>query len=194
MPFSSLKAAITWSRSGRRQRIGPTGLDAQIVFTPSQNRRLPRHRDVPGWGRHREFTLRITEDDLELVFSGSSSHGDWYYTTNKQQMGPVSKDELKHLASKVFSSPATWSGRKGWRVVGPARRGFFEDREAPVPSAPARKPARRTEDEDEEDVRAAGPAPAGPMTTMIRTTTDDGRHGAAAAPKEGGMPVGAKVD
>ena len=38
---------------------------------------------------------------------------DWYYTTNKQQMGPVSRDELSQLANQGLLKPTdlVWQDR-----------------------------------------------------------------------------------
>ena len=48
--------------------------------------------------------------------------GEWYYTTNNQQMGPVSWDELRQLASTGLLHPTDVVGKKAWRT-GSRQRG-----------------------------------------------------------------------
>jgi hypothetical protein len=84
---------------------------------------------------------------------------DWYYTTNKQQMGPVSWDELRELASSGLLKPAdmVWSdGMPEW-VKASRQDGLFTGGEAVTAKAerepPPRRRSRRREDDDEDDDR-----------------------------------------
>ena len=45
---------------------------------------------------------------------------EWYYTTNKQQMGPVSWDELRQLATQGLLKPndLVWTEGMGWNRGG----------------------------------------------------------------------------
>jgi hypothetical protein len=94
---------------------------------------------------------------------------EWYYTTNKQQMGPVSWKELRELADVGILKPhdMVWAdGMEEW-VKAINQNGLFAEADAvtPVAASPKRKagfteakppPGRRTrkrveEDEDNED-------------------------------------------
>src|SRR5947208_1159100 len=100
---------------------------------------------------------------------------EWFYTTNKQQMGPVSWTELRELAEVGILKPhdMVWSdGMDEW-VKAINQQGLFADGDAggAVSAGKSSKkssyseakppPGRRTrrteedEDEDEEDERAA---------------------------------------
>ncbi len=98
---------------------------------------------------------------------------EWYYTTNKQQMGPVSWDELRELAEVGILKPhdMVWSdGMDEW-VKAINQSGLFADGdEAGVTASPKGKkrssysepkppPGRRTrkldDEEDEEDEKEA---------------------------------------
>jgi GYF domain 2 len=99
---------------------------------------------------------------------------EWYYTTNKQQMGPVSWDELRELAEVGILKPhdMVWSeGMDEW-VKAINQSGLFADGdEAGVTASPTGKkkssyseskppPGRRTrkiddDEEDEEDEKEA---------------------------------------
>jgi hypothetical protein len=90
---------------------------------------------------------------------------EWYYTTNQQQMGPVSWDELRELADVGILKPhdMVWSdGMDEW-VKAINQNGLFAESDAAAASAPTKKakfkagkppPGRRTfkRDEDEDDV------------------------------------------
>ncbi len=90
---------------------------------------------------------------------------EWYYTTNKQQMGPVSWDELRHLAAKSLLKPddLVWTeGMAEW-VKAVRQQGLFQDSAAPAESvktaradtaeAPLRKSsARRRIDEELDEI------------------------------------------
>jgi hypothetical protein len=59
---------------------------------------------------------------------------EWFYTTNKQQMGPVSWDELQQLASSGLLKPSdlVWSeGMAEW-VKAVRQNGLFPDSAAPT--------------------------------------------------------------
>src|SRR5262245_9511427 len=86
---------------------------------------------------------------------------EWYYTTNKQQMGPVSWDELRELADVGILKPhdMVWSeGMDEW-VKAINQSGLFSNEEGGGKPATAKKkpskppPGRRNRknDEDEED-------------------------------------------
>lgn len=96
---------------------------------------------------------------------------EWYYTTNKQQMGPVTWDELRELAEGGILKPhdMVWSeGMAEW-VKAINQAGLFADADEAVTAAPTGKkrssyaepkppPGRRTrrreeDEEDEEDER-----------------------------------------
>jgi hypothetical protein len=64
---------------------------------------------------------------------------EWYYTTNKQQMGPVSWEELCQLASKALLKPddLVWTeGMPEW-VKAVRQQGLFQDSAAPAASVTA---------------------------------------------------------
>lgn len=92
---------------------------------------------------------------------------EWYYTTNKEQMGPVSWDELRELAEAgiLKAHDMVWAeGMAEW-VKAIHQRGLFADEGIEDASAKKKSKAqpppgrrRRAEDEeenDEEDERAA---------------------------------------
>ena len=86
--------------------------------------------------------------------------GQWYYTTNKQQMGPVTWDELRQLANSGLIKPGdlVWTeGMTEW-VKASRQSGLFADDAAPATSyredskpPPARRTEKRRGREDEED-------------------------------------------
>src|ERR1051326_7357327 len=87
---------------------------------------------------------------------------EWYYTTNKQQMGPVSWDELRELANGGILKPhdLIWTeGMEEW-VKAIKQNGLFaEESGEPAPAAKrsgyteAKPPPgrRRRYDDDEDD-------------------------------------------
>jgi hypothetical protein len=88
---------------------------------------------------------------------------EWFYTTNKQQMGPVSWDELRELANVGILKPhdMVWAdGMDEW-VKAINQGGLFSDEEGGGPPTkktkfkPGKPPpgrrARKRVDEDEED-------------------------------------------
>jgi GYF domain 2 len=92
---------------------------------------------------------------------------EWYYTTNKQQMGPVSWDELRELAEGGILKPhdMVWcDGMDEW-VKAINQKGLFADGEDAVTASPKSKKrssysepkpppgrrSRKTEEEDDED-------------------------------------------
>jgi hypothetical protein len=93
---------------------------------------------------------------------------EWYYTTNKQQMGPVSWNELRELVESGIVKPhdMVWTeGMDEW-VKAIQQQGLFDDEaisEAPTKKKSKSKPppGRRKsstdeeEDDDEEDEREA---------------------------------------
>lgn len=107
---------------------------------------------------------------------------DWYYTTNKQQMGPVSWDELRHLADRGLLKPhdMVWTeGMAEW-VKAIRQDGLFAEGGAAAPPAaeappPPRRRARRYDDEDEEE------------------DEDDRPRRRKKAAASGGMAVGLKI-
>jgi hypothetical protein len=66
--------------------------------------------------------------------------GEWFFTVNGQQKGPVSREELGHLAKAGAIHPRTdvvWTqGMEKWRAAGEID-GLFERRKADEPVAPA---------------------------------------------------------
>ena len=88
---------------------------------------------------------------------------EWYYTTNKQQMGPVSWEELCQLATKHLLKPddLVWTeGMAEW-VKAIRQQGLFQASAAPAtavisqraetPEAPPRKSSARQRIDDELD-------------------------------------------
>ena len=88
---------------------------------------------------------------------------EWYYTTNKQQMGPVSWEELCQLASKALLKPddLVWTeGMPEW-VKAVRQQGLFQDSAAPAtsvttpraetPEAPPRTSSARQRIDEELD-------------------------------------------
>jgi hypothetical protein len=86
---------------------------------------------------------------------------EWFYTTNKQQMGPVSWDELRQLASSGLLKPndLVWSeGMAEW-VKAVRQNGLFPDvppasaltAEADAPPPPPRRSATRKRIDEELD-------------------------------------------
>lgn len=91
---------------------------------------------------------------------------EWYYTTNKQQMGPVSWDELRQLASKDLLKPddLVWTDGMAEWVKAVRQQGLFQENSAPATgvtaerrelseAAPPRKSsARRRIDEELDEI------------------------------------------
>jgi hypothetical protein len=88
---------------------------------------------------------------------------EWYYTTNKQQMGPVSWDELRQLAGAGLLKPSdlVWTdGMSEWvkavrqndlfAAEGPASKGVTAPR-SEVDAPPPRRSATRRRIDDEMD-------------------------------------------
>src|ERR1019366_6235442 len=85
---------------------------------------------------------------------------EWFYTTNKQQMGPVSWMELHELAQVGILKPRdlVWSeGMDEW-IQASAKKGLFADGEASARQSsyaeakpPGRRIRRQQEDEDDDD-------------------------------------------
>src|SRR5262245_57323889 len=107
--------------------------------------------------------------------------GEWYYTTNNQQMGPISWDELLQLASTGLLHPTDMVWKEGmadW-VKADRKDGLFAEQTAP---------RRGGGDERYEEDR---PRP------RSRTSQDDDdyddRPRRRRRPVSTGMPLGAKV-
>lgn len=88
---------------------------------------------------------------------------EWYYTSNKQQMGPVSWEELQQLATSGLLKPQdlVWTDGMGDWVKASKQAGLFGESE-PVPSGkrsrrdedrPRRSRRYDDDDDDEEDER-----------------------------------------
>src|SRR5262245_42960063 len=88
---------------------------------------------------------------------------EWFYTTNKQQMGPVTWNELRELADGGILKPSdlVWTeGMAEW-VKAINQSGLFADGDEARPQAkkaayteakpPPGRRSKRTEEEDEED-------------------------------------------
>jgi hypothetical protein len=98
--------------------------------------------------------------------------GEWYYTTNRQRMGPVSWDELRQLATKELLKPddLIWTeGMTEW-VKAVRQQGLFAQgaptaaaisaAAADYPPAPPKPSARqRMDDELDEGERRRRPRP-----------------------------------
>jgi hypothetical protein len=88
----------------------------------------------------------------------------WYYTANRQQMGPVSFEELQQLATRGLLKPSdlVWTdGMSEW-VKASLQKGLFAEIEAAPPKAKRarsdddeepRRRRRRDEDDDDESPR-----------------------------------------
>jgi hypothetical protein len=65
---------------------------------------------------------------------------EWYYTTNKQQMGPVSWEELRQLAGKALLKPEdlVWTEGMGEWTKAARQQGLFQ--ETPAPAEAVRAP------------------------------------------------------
>jgi hypothetical protein len=118
---------------------------------------------------------------------------DWYYTTNKQQMGPVSRDELSQLANQGLLKPTdlVWKdGMRDW--VRASAQGLFAEGAggAAVPDAPMRS-ARLLEDEDDRPRRQAPRRAEEDLDDEADDLEEPRRR--RARRQEGGMPVGVKV-
>src|SRR6266498_2716786 len=92
---------------------------------------------------------------------------EWYYTTNKQQMGPVSWNELRELAEVGILKPhdMVWcDGMDEWvkainqsglfadsgadeAIAAPSKKSRFTEAKPP----PGRRTRKRDDDEDDED-------------------------------------------
>lgn len=84
--------------------------------------------------------------------------GEWYYTTNNQQMGPVSWDELRQLASTGLLHPTDMVWKEGMADWVKATRtdGLFSERAAPrraevEEDQPRRRSRERDRDRDYDD-------------------------------------------
>jgi GYF domain 2 len=109
---------------------------------------------------------------------GVSAMAEWYYTTNNQQMGPISWDELRQLASTGLLHPTDMVWKEGMVDWAKADRtdGLFSERAAP----------RREERYDEDRPR--------PRSRDSRDDDDyDDRPRRRRRPAASGMPLGAKV-
>ena len=117
--------------------------------------------------------------------------GEWFYTTNKQQMGPVSFEELKELATRGMLRPGDLVWRDGMRDwMKASTQGLFDD-QSPAASAAASgvlagrsgaKPARWDTDEDRPR-RASRPS----------EDDEDQDRPRRRRFRDEGMPVGVKV-
>ncbi|GEM_PF-4769329 len=77
---------------------------------------------------------------------------EWYYTTNNQQMGPVSWDELRQLASTGLLHPNDMVWKEGmvdWLKANKTD-GLFSERSAPRRDDPDDRPRRRRERADDD--------------------------------------------
>jgi hypothetical protein len=102
---------------------------------------------------------------------------EWYYTTNNQQMGPVSWDELRQLASTGLLQPGDMVWKEGmvdW-IKASRTEGLFSERDAP----------RRTENLEDRSRRRLR------ERDDYDDDFDDRPRRRRRAPE--GMPLGAKV-
>lgn len=117
----------------------------------------------------------------------------WYYTSNRQQMGPVSWAELCHLADSGFLRPTdlVWGdGMSDWARAD--MQGLFQEKSAgpgPIPLAESAEPRRVGAREDEER----------PRRRPARGLDDDDEYGdfdedrPRRRRRSEGMPTGLKV-
>lgn len=86
---------------------------------------------------------------------------EWYYTTNKQQMGPVTWDELRELAESGILKPhdLVWSdGMNEWvkavqqkGLFGSDRDGITAEKKSTIAKPPPGRRTRRADEEDDQD-------------------------------------------
>lgn len=108
---------------------------------------------------------------------------DWYYTTNKQQMGPVSLEELQQLASTGILKPTDLVWRDGMRDWARASTQDWFDMEG----APTAKPSRWDTEEDDRPRRRRRPV------DEDEDELDEDRPRRRRRFRDEGMPVGLKV-
>ncbi len=111
---------------------------------------------------------------------------DWYYTTNKQQMGPVSLQELQQLANKGLLRPTDLVWKDGMRDWAQARsQDLFGAGEAASESEQRRSAPTGDEEDDRHHRRVS------------RADEDDGpvERPRRRRPRrrDDGMPVGLKA-
>jgi len=121
---------------------------------------------------------------------------EWYYTKNNQQMGPVSWDELKQLASSGVLKPSDMVWKEGlvsW-VKAEKREGLFAVRKAArapadddVDDRPRRRPARDEDEADDEE------RPRRRRDALDDEDDDEDRPRRRREVAATGMPLGAKV-
>lgn len=120
---------------------------------------------------------------------------EWYYTTNKQQMGPVTQDELRQLANKGLLKPTdlVWKdGMKDWARA--SSQDLFTDggRTVAPDLAPAPRRSSRLVEDAEDDDQSRRRAP------RYEDDDDDAyderpRRRRRARHRDDGMPVGLRV-
>jgi hypothetical protein len=113
---------------------------------------------------------------------------EWYYTTNKQQMGPVSLEELRQLANNGVVQPADLVWREGmsdW-VRASTQALFLEDRWGGALDSGLPMTARLIEDVEDQP-RRRSLLPDRDADDDLQKDPTRGRR------REGTMPVGVKV-
>ncbi|MBI3407502.1 MAG: DUF4339 domain-containing protein [Planctomycetes bacterium] len=118
----------------------------------------------------------------------------WYYTSSRQQMGPVTWAELSHLADSGFLRPTdlVWGeGMSDWSRAD--LQGLFHEKSAkptPVPTAKSAEPRRATAGEDEERPERLGRRTA---RSLEDEEGDFGDDRPRRRRRTEGMPTGLKV-
>jgi hypothetical protein len=130
------------------------------------------------------------------VSRGQTSMTDWYYTTNKQQRGPVSLAELRQLANRGLLKPTDLVWRDGMSDWAPASSQALVSQD------------RGAAEGEAADSGAAAEAPLAARSARLAPDNDDGRARRRVSRRddhdedddqprrrrtEGGMPVGAKI-
>jgi len=116
----------------------------------------------------------------------------WYYTKNRQQMGPVSLEELQRMAGQGLLSPRdlVWQeGMADWARAG--SQGLFPEVIA-LDASPTQEPITLFPVEEPNDYRPRRGAPRRDDDVDVEEDYRPRRRRRASR-NEGGMPVGVKV-
>src|SRR5438067_9566014 len=84
--------------------------------------------------------------------------GDWYYTTNRQQRGPVSLAELQQLANQGLLRPTdlVWNDRMSNWLRASSQKGLFAETKDVAAEDPGPLVAARVVEIDDGDSRPLG--------------------------------------
>jgi hypothetical protein len=119
--------------------------------------------------------------------------GDWYYTANRQQLGPVSLADLRHLANQGLLKPTDLVGKDGmsnW-LRASSQKGLFADTTGTAADDRGPLVAARVVEMDDNDNHPLGRSSRGPNYDDGADEDRPRRRRARRSP--GGMPVGVKV-